>query len=275
MDRLIEIHRQQVERGVPVEIQAAWLHHRFTQIHPFAEGNGRVARALASLVFIKARWFPLIVKRDDWSRYIEALEKADGDDLRPLVEMFVEAQRDAVILAAELAHEVMPISPAEDAVAAVRDRLLLRGKAPRRGRATAEQNASTLLQLGRKRFDEIATRLNHESAEIDRKSSFAAAAERAEQSPRSGQFSAVCVLLKLGYSRAETLALVFNTIGPASSGLIGVLAYITRHGLEPVSLPGGTFLINYEEPFESAQTRYCAWLERVIVAGLSEWRRSL
>ena len=38
--------------GVPLEVEAAWLHHRFTQIHPFEDGNGRVARALASLVFI-------------------------------------------------------------------------------------------------------------------------------------------------------------------------------------------------------------------------------
>ncbi len=27
-------------------LTGAWLHHRFTQIHPFQDGNGRVARAL-------------------------------------------------------------------------------------------------------------------------------------------------------------------------------------------------------------------------------------
>ena len=52
-------------RGVPVEVEAAWLHHRFTQIHPYQDGNGRVARALASLLFIKAGWFPVVVTRDD------------------------------------------------------------------------------------------------------------------------------------------------------------------------------------------------------------------
>jgi Fic family protein len=49
-------------------VQAAWLHHRFTQIHPFADGNGQVARAIASLVFIEAGWFPLILKRDELDR---------------------------------------------------------------------------------------------------------------------------------------------------------------------------------------------------------------
>jgi fido (protein-threonine AMPylation protein) len=92
---------------------AAWFHHRFTQIHPFADGNGRVARAIA-LAFIKAGWFPLIVKRDNWSRYVETLEKADQGDLRPLVTMFVEAQRNAVILASEVAYEVKPVSSRQD-----------------------------------------------------------------------------------------------------------------------------------------------------------------
>ncbi len=46
MDRLIAFHHQHVERGVPPVIEAAWLHHAFTQIHPFQDGNGRVARSL-------------------------------------------------------------------------------------------------------------------------------------------------------------------------------------------------------------------------------------
>src|SRR4029077_20167961 len=91
MDNLITMYHRHEERGVPPEVEAAWLHHRFTQIHPFADGNGRVARAISTLVFIKAGWFPLIVKREDWTRYVEALERADRDDLRLLVALFVEA----------------------------------------------------------------------------------------------------------------------------------------------------------------------------------------
>ena len=33
----------------------AWLHHRFTQIHPFQDGNGRVARALLTWHLVKGR----------------------------------------------------------------------------------------------------------------------------------------------------------------------------------------------------------------------------
>lgn len=44
MDRLLEWHREHVAAGTPPEVECAWLHHRFTQIHPFQDGNGRVAR---------------------------------------------------------------------------------------------------------------------------------------------------------------------------------------------------------------------------------------
>ena len=54
MERLIELHEQHQTAGFAPEVEAAFLHHRFTQIHPFQDGNGRVARALASLVFIRA-----------------------------------------------------------------------------------------------------------------------------------------------------------------------------------------------------------------------------
>lgn len=88
MDRLIAWHHQHQHNGVPPEVEAAWLHHRFAQIHPFQDGNGRIARALATLVFVKAGWFPLVVRNQDRAKYIGALEIADKGDLKPLVEYF-------------------------------------------------------------------------------------------------------------------------------------------------------------------------------------------
>ena len=43
MDRLVELHLAHHHNVIPADIQAAWLHHRFTQIHPFQDGNGRIA----------------------------------------------------------------------------------------------------------------------------------------------------------------------------------------------------------------------------------------
>jgi len=93
MERLLQMHSHHLQTGISIEVQAAWLHHRFTQIHPFQDGNGRVARALASLIFLKHGLFPLIITTDDRPNYIQALEKADSGDLSPLVNIFVKSQR--------------------------------------------------------------------------------------------------------------------------------------------------------------------------------------
>jgi len=93
MERLVEMHAEHMDQGVAPEVEAAWLHHRFAQIHPFQDGNGRVARALASLVLIRAGLFPLVVTRDDKTKYLDALEAADKEELKPLVNLFAGLQR--------------------------------------------------------------------------------------------------------------------------------------------------------------------------------------
>src|SRR5579872_2191387 len=70
MERLVDLHLSHAGIDTPPDVEAAWLHHRFTVIHPFQDGNGRVARALASLLFVKAGWFPVVVTRDDRPRYL-------------------------------------------------------------------------------------------------------------------------------------------------------------------------------------------------------------
>ncbi len=89
MENLVSMY-QSLPQEMP-EVRAAWLHHAFTQIHPFQDGNGRVARALASLDFIRAGLFPVLVRRQEKvTKYIPALERADGGDLSPLVGLFTE-----------------------------------------------------------------------------------------------------------------------------------------------------------------------------------------
>jgi Fic family protein len=162
MDRLLSMFVEHQAQDVPPEVEAAWLHHRFTQIHPFADGNGRVARAIATLVFIKAGWFPLIVNRDQKTRYIEALEKADHDDLRPLVALFVEAQRSVLIQASDVGYEVKPIASAHEAIAAARDRLLQRGKLQLSEWLATKDSANRLFTYTQQRLAQIVQELTNE-----------------------------------------------------------------------------------------------------------------
>jgi hypothetical protein len=86
MGSLVGMHSRHVREGVPVEVEAAWFHHRFVQIHPFQDGNGRMARALASLIFIRAGFLPPVVTLADKPGYLDALDRADSGDLKPFVD---------------------------------------------------------------------------------------------------------------------------------------------------------------------------------------------
>jgi Fic family protein len=286
IDELLRMHTEHEAKAVPVEVEAAWLHHRFAQIHPFADGNGRVARAITSLAFIKAGWFPLIVRRDDRARYIEALEKADAEDLRPLITMFVEAQRNALIQASEVAYDVRPITSPHDAIVAARDRLMQRGKLSLREWLQAKQTAANLHQCAMQRFQRVAQDLEQEIGILGKGFVFGTgvaeprAGTNAKAVYAAGQtadFNEYSVTAQLGLitGRNDVVVLSFQALGPRFHGIVGVVAYLLVQGAEPLLLKDGTFLINYEEDLASAQTRFSAWLERVIVEGLNEWRRTL
>jgi hypothetical protein len=80
-------------------IVASWLHHRFTQIHPYQDGNGRVARALTTMILLRADLLPLVVDRDLRVQYIGALEAADVGSLAELAGIFARLERTAILQA--------------------------------------------------------------------------------------------------------------------------------------------------------------------------------
>lgn len=107
LDRLVAMHQEHTQLGVPPEVEAAWLHHRFTLIHPFQDGNGRMARCLSTLVLLRAHWLPLVVTRKDRADYLQALRQADVGDLAPLVRLFGELQRRDIRHALSLSGDVV------------------------------------------------------------------------------------------------------------------------------------------------------------------------
>jgi Fic family protein len=106
MERLITLYDKYNESKIAPEVLSAWLHHRFTQIHPFQDGNGRIARAIATLVFLKAGLFPLVIRESDKETYLDALEKADNDDISDLVKLFAKRQRDCILSALNTQQQV-------------------------------------------------------------------------------------------------------------------------------------------------------------------------
>ncbi|PBD24205.1 hypothetical protein CLM86_28525 [Pseudomonas aeruginosa] len=74
--------------GHPIQI-AAWIHWAFARVHPFVDGNGRVARLVQDYVLLKNNYVPASVQPEDRERnYYEALEGADlgdGEDFLEIV----------------------------------------------------------------------------------------------------------------------------------------------------------------------------------------------
>lgn len=96
IDRIAEMYnRYALGEAHPLAV-AAWLHHRFIRVHPFADGNGRVARALTLLVLLQKEYAPIVVRRDQREEYIEALDRANDGDLEVLIRFFARLEEYAI-----------------------------------------------------------------------------------------------------------------------------------------------------------------------------------
>ena len=88
MDGLIE--KISESKTHPVET-AAYLHHRFVQIHPFIDGNGRVARLLTNLYLIAWGYPAIVLKTEDRGKYYKFLRAADAGNLSTFANFIAKA----------------------------------------------------------------------------------------------------------------------------------------------------------------------------------------
>ena len=96
MHRLIEeLGRESFARAHPV-LQASYAHYALVAIHPFADGNGRVARAFASVFLYRAVSIPLVIFADQKVRYWAALSLADRGEPQAFVAFIHECAIDTV-----------------------------------------------------------------------------------------------------------------------------------------------------------------------------------
>jgi Fic family protein len=90
IQELNEWYENSIKNNVhPIEI-ASIYHHRFEQIHPFYDGNGRVGRALLDLI-LKKNGFPTIyITKNERSLYLNALHEGDFGNYEPLIKLVIE-----------------------------------------------------------------------------------------------------------------------------------------------------------------------------------------
>jgi Fic family protein len=303
MDRLVAMHAEHEEQGIAPEVEAAWLHHRFTQIHPFQDGNGRVARALATLIFIKAGWFPLVVTRDDRLRYLDALEAADNGDLLLLIRLFASLEKRAFVGALSEAGRVLRQRHVDQVIDAARDLFESRQAALREEWDQARDIARDLQLDAFGRMDRIAGRLRTEIGRYNDDYRF-----RADTEPFDGdrdhyfRWQIIQTAKELDYfantspgyrswvrlilttdTPAEIL-LSFHGIGRDFRGVMAAsMSFFRREETEEgereiadlVVLTDEVFQINYREDLTDALDRFGEWFEEALVRGLEVWRAGL
>ena len=299
MDRLIALHHQHGD--VAPEVEAAWLHHRFAQIHPFQDGNGRIARALATLVFVKAGWFPLVVRDQERALYIGALEAADDGDLKPLVEYFARLQRSAFVQALSIVEDVRQARRVEDTIQSVRQQLQQRKDSLVTEWEAAKAIAGTLRQQAEHRLEQVADDLGREMRDVlDHGNYYAGGAEDGGERSHYYRYQIVQSAKALDYfanpgiyrawarlalrnTNVTEILIAFHGIGRDFRGVLACSAswfqrVETDDGereIGPVTpLTDSAFLINYKESRDEAAARFSDWLEDAIVRGLKLWQET-
>ncbi|WP_179224291.1 Fic family protein [Geodermatophilus pulveris] len=98
MDAMDEWERWSLANvSAPPVLRAVVLHTWLTHIHPFLDGNGRTARAILNLEFIRSGYPSVILRKKDRVRYYEALAESDrGGDLGPIGQLVADRCADAL-----------------------------------------------------------------------------------------------------------------------------------------------------------------------------------
>ena len=300
MDRLIDLHGGHQKQDVAPEVEAAWLHHRFVQIHPFVDGNGRVARALATLVFIRAGWLPLVVRDNRRGDYIKALEQADDGDLKPLVIFFSALQRQEFVNALSIAREVEKSTRVDSRIKAIGHRLAKRRDALEQEWAAALSSARRLHQFARGRLNEVQALLQclpldsdftffvddaedgAERSHYFRRQIVSTARELRYYANTSHYRSWVRLVVRDGSQ--STILIAFHCVGHEFRGvLVSSATWFRRvpigddevetEGEAPIC--GEVFQINYKEDASEVERRFEDWLESTIERGLALWESIL
>lgn len=78
MNDLVEWYRDEEQKGkLKVEVLAAMFHYRYIRIHPFEDGNGRIARLLVNYILLRHDYPMLVIRSDDRNNYLKVLHRCD------------------------------------------------------------------------------------------------------------------------------------------------------------------------------------------------------
>ena len=78
MNDLLQWYRkEEKKRNLKIEELAAMFHYRFIRIHPFEDGNGRIARLIVNYILSRHNYPMIVIRTDDRNNYLDSLRRCD------------------------------------------------------------------------------------------------------------------------------------------------------------------------------------------------------
>ncbi len=284
-------------------LAATWLHHRFTQIHPYQDGNGRVARSLTTLVLLRAGLLPLVIDRDLRVEYISALEAADKSDLSKLTLLFARLERTAILQALSVDAD-SEISYQKTLTSAVIESLAQKFERRRQEKykelRKVNKVASSLRIIARKAIEKEVNKLHDPLKELgnliinisdggpDRNNAHWYKYEVIQSAEDAGKFANFYeehYFLKSAL-RINNERLVFITsfhhVGRELSGIMEATCFAileSREGTEDGEQQGGKFFVCSIEPFvftyktsaNDIEDKFVRWLDQSLAVAIKEY----
>lgn len=308
MERLVKLYCEYERSSIPPEILSAWVHHRFTQIHPFQDGNGRIARAIASLVFLKSGLFPLVIRESDRKEYIIASEKADTGDMARLVKLFAKRQRDSILSALGIQQQVRQAKHSEHIISSALALLKAKSSAQKEQMIAVYKVANILQNITTEFLTKLHSDLDPKLRSIDshKHDTYNARVREAKDGDHDSYYfhhQIVKIAKQYDYyanvgrykswSRLtiytdKIFEILFSIHGHGygDNGVMvvsgftfeKVLSEDSSSGSEPMntnSIHQDIFQFNYLESEESTVERFNVWLDECVTIALAEWQQTI
>ena len=306
IDNLMEWHSALRSDGYHPLLIAAWLHHAFTQIHPFQDGNGRVARALLTWHLVRENYLSVVVSRDDRSAYIDALEAADGGDTDAFVDFLLQLEKRTILEALNEPEPTLDSASVEEVighiVAQVRERQTrmrsvndvandLCNKALSKLESWADQICQPLGEtgisirrvvervdsgyMGDWHYEEATRNSVHDryQANLNESTSFVRLSINPAEQSQVPRFVFVISLHHVGEQLTGVMA--GSTFGEINHSTIlnlqepqGWSEYYFQGGYDP-------FTFTWRDDAEAIGPRFASWVEEQFKAALSNWSKHI
>ncbi len=298
---LLRILEEIKKNEAPPEVEASWLLHSLLRIRPFNVGNHRVALCLASMVFLKAGWFPLVIYRDSRYAYQDALEQADRGDFCPLVILFSSLQKKTLLKFPGLTSEVLdPHRKLKEIVKSTAEKIRQKLKIDKVEISKVIDYANGLKELAFNELEEISEIITDELSSIsaeyfagvrmsDMSNNYYFHQEIIDNARKLNYYPNIrdyreWVRLHIIEQRKTYMVISLHGYGRDFIGTMAVSAFSyekdededgERRVINTHKICNNTFQFSYNEDFREIEHRFKEWLIESIHSGLQFWKEDL